>query len=123
MFFHIKGPLEVHDHRRGPPHEEPPLQVDADPEHVLHVQQPAAAHRNAVAKQTSGTLGAAQLSAAVDLSCLQHLRAVVQRSVRHHRRKGGAKRGRNDFDHPPFAQSSSTLFAATFEEGRRVAAT
>jgi hypothetical protein len=88
MFFHIKGPLEVHDHRRGPPHEEPPLQVDADPEHVLHVQQPSAAHRNAAAKQTAGTLGAAQLFAAIDLPRLQHLRAVVQRAVRCYRRKG-----------------------------------
>ena len=82
------GPLEVHDHRRGPPNEEPPLQADADPEHLLHVQQQALADRHAAAEQAAGALGPPELSAAVNLPGLQHLRAVVQRAICHHRRKG-----------------------------------
>ena len=41
--------LEVHDHRRGPPHEEPSLQAYADPQHLLHCTQPSPAHRHTLA--------------------------------------------------------------------------
>ncbi len=54
-----------------------------------HYLAPAcAAHRNTAAEQAARTVGAAQLPAAHHLQELQHLRAVVQRSVRHDRREG-----------------------------------
>lgn len=80
--------MEVHDHRRGPPHEEPPLQADAGAEHALRGAAPPAAHGHAAAEQAARAVGAAQLPAALHLQELLHLRAVVQRALRHYRREG-----------------------------------
>lgn len=84
--------LEVHDRGRRPPDEEPPLQADPGAEHALLGPAPSAAHRNAAPEQAAGALGAAQLPAAHHLQELQHLRAVVQRTVCHDRGKGEKRR-------------------------------
>lgn len=80
--------MEVHDHRRRSPHEEPPLQTDASSEYALHRTTPSATDRHAVAEQAAWALGVAKLLATFNIQELLHFRAVVQRSVRYNWRKG-----------------------------------
>ena len=80
--------LEVHDLWRGSPHEEPPLQADPGAQHSLHRPAPPAAHWHASTEQATRAVGAAQLPATLHLQVLLHIRAVVQRTLRHNWWKG-----------------------------------
>lgn len=46
----LTGAMEIYDNRRGPPHEEPPLQADASTEHVLYRPASAAVDGDSVAE-------------------------------------------------------------------------
>ena len=62
-------------------------------------------------------MGPAQLFAPDHLQISVHFRAVVQRPILNHWRKGGAQQRRNTPDYSPPAQSAPTLPAPTSQEG------
>ena len=76
--------MEVHDNRRGSPHEEPPLQADAGAEHALHSAAPPAADGHAATEQAARAVGAAQLLAALYFQELLYFRTVVQCPLRYY---------------------------------------
>ena len=68
----FKSEVEVPDRGRGAPHEEPPVQTDADSEHALPLPAPHPPHRNAPPEQTARTLGPPQLSPPFNLQIRLH---------------------------------------------------